>query len=72
LSRTLLKCESSLKQYTHSTDPSLPFRIRSKGLMIMQMCVSASLVFNQYVNPIALDALAWKYYIVYTIWIGFE
>lgn len=26
---------------------SLPFRIRSKGLMVMQMCVSASLVFNQ-------------------------
>lgn len=26
----------------------LPFRIRSKGLMFMQLCVSASLVFNQY------------------------
>ena len=25
----------------------LPFRIRSKGLMVMQMCVNASLVFNQ-------------------------
>lgn len=50
----------------------LPFRIRSKGLMIMQMCVSASLVFNQYVNPIALGKLEWKYYIVYTIWIAFE
>jgi hypothetical protein len=50
----------------------LPFRIRSKGLMIMQICVSASLVFNQYVNPIALGAIEWRYYIVYTIWIGFE
>jgi hypothetical protein len=50
----------------------LPFRIRSKGLMIMQICVSASLVFNQYVNPIALEAIEWRYYIVYTIWIGFE
>jgi len=50
----------------------LPFRIRSKGLMVMQLCVSASLVFNQYVNPIAMDALDWKYYIVYTCWIAFE
>lgn len=40
--------------------------------MVMQLCVSASLVFNQYVNPIAMDALDWKYYIVYTCWIAFE
>lgn len=50
----------------------LPFRIRSKGLMVMQMCVNASLVFNQYVNPIALDGIGWKLYIVYTVWLGFE
>ncbi|WRT66015.1 uncharacterized protein IL334_002966 [Kwoniella shivajii] len=50
----------------------LPFRIRSKGLMVMQMSVNASLVFNQYVNPIALDALGWKLYIVYTCWLAFE
>lgn len=50
----------------------LPYRIRSKGLMVMQECVNASLVFNQYVNPIALDAIGWKYYIVYTVWIAFE
>ncbi|KAL7418331.1 hypothetical protein Q5752_006789 [Cryptotrichosporon argae] len=50
----------------------LPFRIRSKGLMLMQFCVSASLVFNQYVNPIAMDALNWKYYIVYCVWLAFE
>ncbi|OCF61442.1 hypothetical protein L486_01090 [Kwoniella mangroviensis CBS 10435] len=50
----------------------LPFRIRSKGLMVMQMSVNASLVFNQYVNPIALDALQWKLYIIYTCWLAFE
>jgi sugar porter (SP) family MFS transporter len=50
----------------------LPFRLRSKGLMIMQMCVNASLVFNQYANPIAMAALEWKYYIIYTVWIAFE
>ncbi|WWC92059.1 uncharacterized protein L201_007013 [Kwoniella dendrophila CBS 6074] len=50
----------------------LPFRIRSKGLMVMQMSVNASLVFNQYVNPIALGKLGWKLYIVYTCWLAFE
>lgn len=29
-------------------------------------------MFNQYTNPIAWDALNWKYYIVYTVWIAFE
>jgi hypothetical protein len=32
--------------------------------MVMQLCVNAALVLNQYANPIALDALDWKYYIV--------
>lgn len=50
----------------------LPFRIRAKGLMVMQMCVNASLVFNQYANPVAMKALDWKYYIIYTVWIAFE
>jgi MFS family permease len=50
----------------------LPFQIRAKGLAIMNLSVTASLVFNQYVNPIALDAISWKYYIVYVIWDFFE
>jgi MFS family permease len=50
----------------------LPYRIRAKGLMVLQVCVNASLVFNQYVNPIAMDALNWRYYIVYCVWIAFE
>ena len=28
--------------------------------------------FNQYVNPIALDAIGWKYYIVYCVWLAVE
>lgn len=50
----------------------LPFRVRAKGLMAMQMCVNASLVFNQYVNPIALKAIDWKYYIVFCVFLAFE
>ncbi|KAH8113763.1 hexose transporter [Phellopilus nigrolimitatus] len=50
----------------------LPYAFRAKGLMIFNLSVSISLVFNQYVNPIALNSLDWKYYIVYCCWIGFE
>ena len=28
--------------------------------------------FNQYINPIALGNIAWKYYIVYTVWLAVE
>ena len=28
--------------------------------------------FNQYINPIALDKIQWKYYIVYTLWLAVE
>lgn len=44
----------------------LPYNLRTKGLFVSSMSVNCSLVFNQYVNPIALPALGWKYYIVYT------
>lgn len=40
--------------------------------MIFQVFVSAALVFNQYVNPIALGRIGWRYYIVYTCWLAFE
>ena len=50
----------------------LPFHLRSKGLFVMQECVNLSLVFNQYVNPIALPALGYKYYAIYAGWIGLE
>ncbi|KAG9083020.1 hypothetical protein FS749_006366 [Ceratobasidium sp. UAMH 11750] len=49
-----------------------PYRIRAKMFAVMNVSVTASLVFNQYVNPIALDALHWKYYIVYVAWLVFE
>ncbi|WVF71037.1 hypothetical protein IAT40_005834 [Kwoniella sp. CBS 6097] len=45
----------------------LPYSLRTKGLGISQSCVYAALFFNQFVNPIALEAIAWKYYIVYCV-----
>ena len=50
----------------------LPFMIRAKGFIVFNFAIDLSLIFNQYVNPIALDKLGWKYYIVYCVWLAFE
>lgn len=50
----------------------VPFKNRSKTLMLMQLSVCAALVFNQYANPEALAALNWKYYIFYCAVLAFE
>jgi len=43
----------------------LPFSIRAKGMCYMFAMVDLALFFNTYINPIALDHIGWKYYIVY-------
>ncbi|KDQ15950.1 hypothetical protein BOTBODRAFT_130708 [Botryobasidium botryosum FD-172 SS1] len=50
----------------------LPYQIRAKGFAVMNFTVCITLVFNQYVNPIALERLEWKYYLVYCCWLVFE
>ncbi|EJF64973.1 general substrate transporter [Dichomitus squalens] len=50
----------------------LPFSIRAKGFAVMNLAVSLTLAFNQFVNPWALDALGWKYYLVYCGWLIIE
>ena len=49
-------------------------------MTLMFLMVDIALFFNQYVNPIALDAIQWKFYFVYiatlaamipTIWLLF-
>ncbi|KAF2472532.1 hexose transporter protein [Lindgomyces ingoldianus] len=50
----------------------LPFGIRAKGMCYMFAMVDVALFFNTYVNPIALDHIGWKYYIVYCIWLCAE
>lgn len=50
----------------------LPYNIRAKGFTVFNFAISLSLIFNQYVNPIALDKIAWKYYLVYVAWLAFE
>ncbi|ORY90756.1 general substrate transporter, partial [Leucosporidium creatinivorum] len=43
----------------------LPFSIRAKGMTLFVWTQQLSLAFNQWVNPVALKAIAWKYYFVY-------
>lgn len=43
----------------------LPYNIRAKGMCIVWFTVDAALFINTYVNPVALDNIGWKYYIVY-------
>lgn len=38
----------------------------------MFLAVDLALFFNSYVNPVALSALNWKYYIVYDVWLFVE
>ncbi|EPT00583.1 hypothetical protein FOMPIDRAFT_1049619 [Fomitopsis schrenkii] len=50
----------------------LPFSIRAKGFNVFNFVVSLALIFNQYVNPIALQNIQWKYYIFYCCWLFFQ
>lgn len=54
------------------TTEILPYGLRAKGFTWLNFCVTLALFFNQYVNGIALDALAWKYYLFYCVFLAFE
>lgn len=47
----------------------LPFKIRAKGLMVMNVFIQVSLAINQYVNPLGFKYLkpAWKLYTIYAV-----
>jgi MFS family permease len=42
-----------------------PYKLRAKGLAVSQMTSLAMVFFNTFVNPIALEAIDWKYYFVF-------
>ncbi|PMD59559.1 general substrate transporter [Hyaloscypha bicolor E] len=50
----------------------LPYNLRARGLVLYSFAVALALIFNQYVNPIALAKLKWHYYIVYDVWLLVE
>lgn len=51
---------------------SAPFSLRAKTSMIFQFCSQTAGLFNNFVNPIAMEAIQWRYYIVYCVILGFE
>jgi len=50
----------------------LPYAVRAKGFNIFSFTISLSSILNQYINPIALTRIGWKYYLFYLIWLVFE
>ncbi|KAM0271132.1 hypothetical protein ACHAQH_009181 [Verticillium albo-atrum] len=43
----------------------LPYSLRAKGLTVFNLAQYCSGLFNGFVNPVALEDLRWKYYIVF-------
>ena len=43
----------------------LPYNQRTKGVNIMLTFFNIILIYNGFVNPVAMDAISWRYYIVY-------
>ncbi|KFA55677.1 hypothetical protein S40293_05277 [Stachybotrys chartarum IBT 40293] len=61
----------------------LPYSLRAKGLMIMNMSIQVALLLNTYLNPLAFEewespnesgygGTTWYLYLIYTIWVGGE
>lgn len=46
--------------------------MRAKGYTIMKFAMYITLLFNQYVHPIALDNMHWRYYIFYCSFLAVE
>jgi hypothetical protein len=46
-----------------------PFSLRAKAGMLYSLSSNVVNLFNGYVNPIAMEAISWKYYIVWDCWL---
>ncbi|KAH8422599.1 uncharacterized protein LDX57_000352 [Aspergillus melleus] len=57
--------------YTYVTEV-FPFVHRAKGIAVLQFSTRGSTAFNSFVNPIGIDDLRWKFYLVYVAWLIVE
>ncbi|KAF2086370.1 general substrate transporter [Saccharata proteae CBS 121410] len=48
-----------------------PFALRSRGLVVSIFTTQLGLFFNTFVNPIAMDAIHWKYYVIFAVLLVF-
>ncbi|KAH7001013.1 sugar transporter [Ilyonectria destructans] len=44
-----------------------PYTLRARGFALTQLSTYAAIFFNTFVNPIALDKIGWKYYVVFAV-----
>jgi sugar porter (SP) family MFS transporter len=44
-----------------------PSHLRVKGTSVFWVSQAVAVCFNQFVNPVALDRITWKYYLVYVV-----
>lgn len=44
-----------------------PYGLRARGMALVSISTYVAIFFNTFVNPIALDSIAWKYYIVFAV-----
>ncbi|KAF6820950.1 hypothetical protein CSOJ01_00385 [Colletotrichum sojae] len=49
-----------------------PFVLRAKGVATLQFFTRGSTAFNTFVNPVGLEDLGWKFYLVYAVWLWCE
>ena len=43
----------------------LPYSIRAKGMRVCVLATRCTVFINQYVNPVGLENIRWRYYIIY-------
>ena len=48
----------------------VPFSLRSKAAMMYQLTGNLAGLYNSFANPVAMDAISWRYYIVWCVVIG--
>ncbi|SPN99268.1 related to hexose transporter protein [Cephalotrichum gorgonifer] len=47
-----------------------PYSLRAKASMLYQLTGNLAGLYNSFANPVAMEAIAWKYYIVWCVAIG--
>ncbi|BGP40506.1 hypothetical protein JCM10449v2_004468 [Rhodotorula kratochvilovae] len=47
------------------TTEILPYSLRASGMALFVWCQNAALSLNQWINPIGLEAIGWKYYFIF-------
>lgn len=49
-----------------------PYAVRSRGIGVEQIFGKSGGFFSIFVNPIAMDAIGWKFFAIYCGWIALE